>query len=140
MTLQAILLWTLGGLTGSMLFFAIVVAPAVFRALPGEPAGILLRALFPRYYLWGLVTAILATLLALPADAGAGVIVVCALVTVLFVFARQHLLPAISRARDARSGDEGAARRFRRLHGLSMLVNLFQLLLLMAATAWLIWV
>jgi hypothetical protein len=138
-TLQALLLWLLGGLLGSMLFFAIVVAPAVFRALPGEPAGILLRALFPRYYLWGLVSAVLATLLAHFAKADGGVIVICAGVTVLFVFTRQQLLPAINRARDARGADEIAARRFRRLHGLSMLVNLSQMLLLMAATGMLIW-
>ena len=140
MTLQAILLWLLGGLVGGMLFFALAVAPTVFRALPGDAAGKLLRALFPRYYLWGLVVAVLATLLALFAEAGAVVIVICALVTVLFVFTRQQLLPAISRARDARGGDPQAERRFRRLHGSSMLINLAQMLLLLAATGWLIWV
>lgn len=139
MTLQAMLLWLLGGLFASMLFFAFVVAPTVFRALPGEHAGILLRALFPRYYLWGLVVALFATLLAAFAGAGVGVIAICALVTVLFVYTREQLLPAINRARDARGDDEGAARRFRRLHGLSMLINLSQMLLLLAATAWMIW-
>ena len=140
MTGQAFLLVLLGGLLGSMLFFAAVVAPAVFRALPGEVAGRLLRALFPRYYLWGLLVAVLATLQALLADAGGAVIVICALVTLLFVFTRQLLLSAISRARDAREGDPRAERRFRRLHGASMLVNLAQMLLLIAATGWLIWV
>ena len=140
MTAQAILPWLLGGLLGSMLFFAIVVAPTVFRALPGDAAGKLLRALFPRYYLWGLVVAVLATLLAAPADAGAVVIVICALVAVLFVFSRQQLLPAINRARDARGAEAQAERRFRRLHGLGMFINLAQMLLLLAATGWLIWV
>jgi hypothetical protein len=136
----AILLCLLGGLLGSMLFLAVVVAPTVFQVLHGEPAGTYLRALFPRYYLWGLVIAVLATLLALLAEAGSVVIVICALVSVLFVFTRQQLLPAISRARDARGVDAGAERRFRRLHGLSVLVNLLQMLLLAAATGWLIWV
>lgn len=140
MTLQAILLWILGGLAGGMLFFALVVAPTVFRALPAEQAGGFLRALFPRYYLWGLVTAILATLTALFADAGGMVVVACGIVTVLFVFARQHLLPAINRARDARLDGGDGARRFRRLHGLSVVINLIQLLISIAATAWLIWV
>ena len=74
MSLLSLLTWMLGGLAGSMLFFAFVVAPTVFRALPGEHAGPLLRALFPRYYLWGLVAALLTTLLALWADAGGLVI------------------------------------------------------------------
>jgi len=134
--LLSILTWMLGGLAGSMLFFALVVAPTVFRALPGEHAGVFLRALFPRYYLWGLAVALLSTLLALWADAGGLVIVACATVTVLFVFARQNLMPAIDRARLRRlDGDDGATARFRRLHGISVLINLLQLLLLAAATA-----
>lgn len=141
MTLTAILTWLLGGLAGSMLFFALVVAPTVFRALPAEQAGPLLRALFPRFYLWGLVIAVLTTLLALFARADATVIVACATVTVLFVFARQHLMPAINRLRQRQlDGDPAAGSRFRRLHGLSVGVNLLQLLLLVAATAWLVWV
>lgn len=139
MTLISVLVWMLGGLTGSMLFFALVVAPTVFRALPAEQAGPFLRALFPRYYLWGLVAALLTTLLALWANAGGPVIVACATVTVLFVFARQNLMPAINRARLRQlDGDEAAASRFRRLHGASVLVNLLQLLLLAAATVWLV--
>ena len=141
MMLQSILLWLLGGLLGGMLFFALAVAPTVFRALPAEHAGVFLRAMFPRYYFWGLVTAILATSLALFAQADGAVIAACTIVAVLFVYARQQLMPAINRARDARlGGDENAAGRFRRLHGLSVLVNLAQLLLLIAATVRLIWV
>ncbi|MGD8348052.1 MAG: DUF4149 domain-containing protein [Gammaproteobacteria bacterium] len=141
MILQSILLWLLGGLVGGMLFFALAVAPTVFRALPAEHAGAFLRAMFPRYYFWGLVAAILATMLALFARADSAVTIACAIVTLMFVYARQQLMPAINRARDARlGGDEDAAGRFRRLHGLSVFVNLAQLLLLIAATARLIWV
>jgi len=137
--LSSILTWMLGGLAGSMLFFALVVAPTVFRSLPGEHAGAFLRALFPRYYLWGLIAALLTTLLALWANAGGLVVTACAAVTVLFVFARQNLMPAINRARLQKlDGDAGAAARFKRLHGLSVLINLLQLLLLVAATAWMV--
>jgi len=141
MTLSVLLAWMLGGLAGSMLFFALVVAPTVFRALPAEQAGPFLRALFPRFYLWGLVAAVLCTLLAPFAATDGMVIVACATVTLLFVFARQQLMPAINRARQRQlDGDAAAGLRFRRLHGLSVLVNLLQLLLLIAATAWLVWV
>ena len=39
MNAAMLLIWLPGALAGSMLFFAIVVAPTVFRALPAEVAG-----------------------------------------------------------------------------------------------------
>jgi xanthosine utilization system XapX-like protein len=136
--LHAALAGLLGVLLGSMLFFAIVVAPTVFRALPGDAASPFLHALFPRYYLWGLVVAILCTLLAL--FVGAPVPgTACGLVTLLFVYTRQHLMPAIIHARDLQlGGDDAAGPRFRRLHLQSVLINLAQLLLIAAAMAYLL--
>ncbi len=135
------LLGALGALIGSMLFFAAVVAPTVFRALPAEPAGKFLRRLFPRYYAWGFVVAALATLLAAIARATPAVIVICALIALGFVVARQVLVPRINRARDAElAGDAEAGRRFARLHRFSVLLNLAQLLAAIAlyvAVAWL---
>ena len=43
MTLHAALAGLLGARLGSMLFFAAIVAPTVFRALPGDAAGPFLR-------------------------------------------------------------------------------------------------
>ncbi|MDH3537196.1 MAG: hypothetical protein OER87_15745 [Gammaproteobacteria bacterium] len=43
MSMQALMIWLLGGLVGSMLFFAITVAPTVFRSLTGDHAGAFLR-------------------------------------------------------------------------------------------------
>ena len=103
MTSQIVLPWLLGALVGSMLFFAITVAPTVFRALPGEHGGSFLRAFFPRYYLWGMLVALLCTLVALHGGAVTLVSVICALVTILFVYARQLLLPRINRARDLKT-------------------------------------
>ena len=125
----------LGALLGSMLFFAAIVAPTVFRALPGDTAGPFLRRLFPRYYLWGLALAVLCTLMALLA--GAPVLSgTCGLVALLFVYARQWLVPRINRERDRQlSGDDAAGALFRRLHLQSVLVNLLQILLLAAAMA-----
>ena len=55
MNASMLLIWLTGALAGSMLFFAVAVAPTVFRALPAEAAGSFLRSLFPIYFLWGLV-------------------------------------------------------------------------------------
>ncbi len=42
---------------GSIVFFSAVVAPTVFKTLPSDDAAKLQRAIFPRYYLLGLVCA-----------------------------------------------------------------------------------
>jgi hypothetical protein len=132
---DAVLLWLLGGLAGSMLFFAVVVAPTVFRALPPDQAGRFLRAFFPRYYAWGVVLGGAAT--AMGASSGWLPFLACATVAVLFLYARQVLMPKINAARDAQLGGAGEAGvRFDRLHRRSVLVNALQLLLLLAAAAW----
>ena len=53
-----------GALIGSMVFFAAVIAPLVFRVLEPEPAGLFLRQVFPRFYRFGLIVAVLAAGLA----------------------------------------------------------------------------
>ena len=127
-----LLIWLTGALAGSMLFFAIIVAPTVFRALPAEAAGSFLRRLFPLYFLWGLLMSSLCTLTAVYATqlvVGS----ICALVAILFAYARYSLLARINRARDrkiAADGDATAGRQFKRLHLQSVLINAAQLLLL----------
>jgi hypothetical protein len=134
----AILLWVTGALVGSMVFFGVVVAPKVFQALTPEHAGIFLRALFPRYYLWGLAIAGASTAIALWASWP--VFFACAAVLALFAYARQLLMPKINAARDAQlRGEQDAIRRFDRLHLRSVLINGLQLLVLLAAAALLIW-
>jgi len=135
---SALLLWVFGVLAGSMLFFAAAVAPTVFRALPAEHAGAFLRAFFPLYYLWGLVVAVIAAVIAVGSHwlLGAG----CALVAFLFGYARQVLMPQINQARDAKlRGEPGAGKRFEALHLRSVIINGFQLLVLIAAAAYLVW-
>lgn len=139
--MQGLLISLFGALAGSMLFFAFAVAPTVFRSLPAEHAGSFLRALFPRYYLWGLVVALACTLSAWLTDAGIVAIGVSVTVLVLFVYARQFLMPAINRARDRDlEGDAQASASFRALHLQSVLINALQLILLLAASAYLLWI
>jgi hypothetical protein len=123
-----------GGLFGSMLFFAVVTAPTVFKALPEDQAGRFLRELFPRYYTWGMIVSFLAAVACVFLDRMD--LVLTALVFALFVLARQVLMPRINTSRDAAlAGDKAAARRFLRLHGLSVLINLVQMIILLAVFA-----
>ena len=130
MTQHIVLLMT-GVLIGSMIFFAAVVAPTVFRILPAEPAGKFLRALFPRYYLWGIVISILGSIAAL--WVGWLHFVMLASILILFLYARQILIPKINASRDAQlAGDETAKIRFERLHRLSVIINGAQIITAMA--------
>ncbi len=137
--MSALLLTLLAALAGSMLFFAAVVAPTVFRSLPADHAGPFLRQLFPRYYLWGLLLSVGATVTALVAQTAVAISIASAVILLLFVYARQFLVPQINRARDQElDGDAQAGARFRKLHLQSVLINGLQLLLLVAASVYLI--
>lgn len=133
MTAAAIVM--LGVVLGSMTLFSFVVAPAVFRYLPDDTAGRFIRRMFPLYYAFAGVASLAACLLlawALPATLVGFALVLA--VTAGFGVARWWLMPAINAARDARlDGDERATHRFRRLHGASMVLNLAQMLAVLAA-------
>ena len=118
-------------LLGSMLFFAVVVAPTVFHALDARAAGGFLRRLFPRYYAWGLGLSTVGTALAL--TDGPWPLLLFALLLVTFLYARQWLMPAINASRDA---DHGS--RFRALHLRSVLLNALQMVGLLAFCVWMV--
>lgn len=121
---------------GGMTFFSAVVAPLVFAKLPAETAGSFIRSVFPWYYLtMGTTTLIAFLLLLLSSGERHGWATLFAGIALAgFVFARQVLMPVINRARDAElAGDTAAGRRFRRLHGLSVLLNAAQWLAVLGA-------
>jgi len=109
-------------LVGSMLFFAAMVAPMVFKVLDEATAGRFIRRLFPVYYLGMFAFAAAAAAAAAvvrPVDA-----VVLALVALGFLYARQVLMPRINAMRDQElAGESAAGKRFQRLHSLSVWVN-----------------
>ena len=113
-------------LFGGMAFFAALVAPIVFRALPADLAGRFLRALFPRYYVWVLATAGAAAVALFPlskVDAG-----LMAAIAGLAFWLRQVLMPRINALSDAaKAGDAEAGRAFDRAHRLSVVANLVQM-------------
>ena len=126
-------------LFGGMTLYSFGFAPLLFTRLPGEQAAKLLREAFPWYYLFTIVTAAVAGLLVVALDPFSAALL--AMTLAVGVVARQLLMPAINRARDASlaGGAEGAAeparadarraakRRFERLHGLSVALNFAQL-------------
>jgi hypothetical protein len=120
------------GIWGGMLFFAGVVAPTVFKAMDSSRAGAFLREFFPVYYLVLGVAGIVATAAAaLATQFTATDAIVLTAVFVGFLAARIQLIPRINAARDlVLAGDAAGPARFRRWHGVSVGVNVLQLLAL----------
>ena len=120
---------------GSILFFSFGIAPIIFKVLDAESAGKFARALFPRYYLWGVIScavalpALVCGSLSFPELRGpmigvqAGLIVVSLLI---MLYCGNTLTPAINAARD---GGPSTSRRFDRLHRRSVNLNVVVLLI-----------
>jgi len=110
---------------GGMIFFAAVMAPLVFTKLPASQAGEFIRAVFPVYYLYVLVTSVLSALALATKWDGA----VMAVVASLTIWLRQGLMPRINTLSDgARSGDLAAKRRFDAAHRMSVALNVAQII------------
>jgi hypothetical protein len=121
---------------GGMTFFSAVLTPLVFSKLPLKVAGPFIRQVFPWYYLTMGVTVLVALAALLLAAGGkpSWEVALAALVLAGFGIARQVLMPLINQARDAElAGHFAAARRFRRLHLASVVINAFQWLAVLAA-------
>ena len=107
-------------LFGGMTFFSFGVAPVLFKQLPTAQVRPLLRGTFPYYYL---VIIILSAVCAAVALKNSGFAAALLSVTCLStVYARQILMPQINAATDR---DDDTA--FKRLHGLSVAIQLVQL-------------
>ncbi len=118
-------------LLGGMVFFGAVMAPLVFTRLDAPTAGRLIRATFPRYYLYVLVAAALGAVGLAWRDPWCAAAL--AIVALLTVWLRQGLMPRINVLRDAElSGDAAAKPRFDRLHRMSVGLNQVQLFVVLA--------
>lgn len=112
---------------GGMAFFTLVMAPLIFGKLGPEQGGRLMRDAFAIYYpLMATLTGI-AAISAPPFWMGA----LLSLVASGFILAHLMLRPEINRLSDLKAaGDVEAVGQFRRLHGLSQVLNLAQFLAL----------
>lgn len=104
-------------LFGGMVLYSFGFAAFVFSELPADTAGPLIRKAFPHFYLFCLVLAALAGILAFAVDPVSGWILLAIALTT--VPTRQVLMPAINTATDA-----GNSARFKVLHSLSVVITL----------------
>lgn len=104
-------------LFGGMFLFSGGFAAFLFRYLPPADARMLIRKVFPPFYLFVIGSAGLAAGLSMMSDAFSAIWM--AVVMLSAVAARQLLMPAINRATDL-----GNKKRFVWLHGFSVLLAL----------------
>lgn len=107
-------------LLGGMVFFSFGFAPVLLAQLPIDKARPLLRGTFPYYYLVVIALAAIAALITYFVSPFAAALI--AIIAISTVYARQILMPQINRASDAE--DHSA---FKRLHGLSVVIQLIQI-------------
>jgi len=120
-------LFMVSTLFGGMMLYSFGFAPMVFSALPSEVAGRFIRAAFPWYYLFIIVTAGSSGAILLLLNSRSAMLALA--IAAVAIFARQVLMPRINFARDEQSqGNAEARRRFGRLHGLSVVLNFIQLI------------
>jgi len=134
---------TLAVWTGSIIFFSFVVAPTVFKVLKPEDAARLQRALFPRYYLVGLLCAAVGIVCVgiLLADRAFGkwpgilTLLLLAASGATDLWLRQAVVPHMAVLRDQRAAepsDTALEHEWKTLHRLSVQLNVAVLLALFA--------
>ena len=118
-------------LLGGMIFFPAVVAPAIFSSLDIKTSGVILRRLFPNYYLFIIVMSLIAGFLGKITSAATAA---CIFIFVTTVLVRQILLPKINQWRDEELGGSlDSAKKFSRSHRLTVILNLLQMALIVYA-------
>jgi len=114
-------------LFGGMTLYSFGFAAFLFSVLPAQTAGVALRRAFPWFYVFVIATAAMSALFWWGHDMLSALVMAVVAITTLPV--RQLLMPAINDATDL-----GHRRRFKWLHGLSVLVTLGHIV----ATGWLL--
>ena len=118
-------------LLGGMVFFPTVVAPAIFSSLDIKTSGVVLRRVFPNYYLFIIVLSLIAGFLGKLASVATAA---CIFIVVTTVLVRQILLPKINQWRDEElSGNLDSAKKFSLSHRLTVILNLLQMALIVYA-------
>jgi hypothetical protein len=112
--------YLLSGMVGIMLFFTVVVAPSVFKVLPVEWSSKYVRNFFPKYY----ATLGLITIVCIFTESNLANKILLAICAALFAFTLFYLTGKINSAKD-----NGHTRQFHWLHGSSVVINIFQLVI-----------
>ena len=109
---------------GVILFQSFVVASSIFKVLPEDNAGILLRNLFPKFFQFLAALALAALIIGLVYGLEFFPLVFMQLANLVFFVICYFLIPATNRARD-----ENNKKKFGILHTVSVLLTLLALII-----------
>lgn len=109
---------------GVILFQSFVVASSIFKVLPEDNAGILLRNLFPKFFQFLAALALAALTIGLVYGLEFFPLVFMQLANFIFFVVCYSLIPATNRARD-----ENNKKKFGILHTVSVLLTLLALII-----------
>ena len=115
-----------------MIFFSAVVSPSVFASLNSKGSSRFLRTIFPRMFLFGFFISLIALILTILSNDLINSVVLV-IIGLSFLINRNYLTPLINNFRDQElEGDSKAAKNFKIMHLLSVLlfiINFFLLIL-----------
>ena len=119
-----ILQFVVSTLFGSMIFFSAIIAPTIFASLDQINSRKLIRKIFPKLYSWGIFLGLIICILQI--NNKSLHLYLSIFVMMGFVFSRQILMPKINELSDKK--DE---KNFKKLHTLSVLIFISQLVILL---------
>ena len=108
---------------GVILFQSFIVASSIFKVLPEENAGLLLRNLFPKFFLFLAALALVGLAIGLVNGLKFFPLVFLQLLNFIFFVVCYSLIPATNRARDQEN-----KKKFGILHTVSVLLTLLALI------------
>ena len=108
---------------GAILFQSFIVASSIFKVLPEENAGVLLRNLFPKFFLFLAALALVGLAIGLVNGLKFFPLVFLQLLNFIFFIVCYSLIPATNRARDQEN-----KKTFGILHTVSVLLTLLALI------------
>ena len=113
---------------GFMIFFMVVVSPTIFKALDEANSGSFLRELFPRIFLYGLISMLLAYLTTLNSQLNIYWII-SFISSILFAINLYIITPKINYHRDeVKLGNSLSEKKFTQFHLFSVALFILQLL------------
>ena len=113
-----------GVMSGVILFQSSIVASSIFKILPEENAGLLLRNLFPKFFLFLISLAILSIISALLSDLNFVPFGLIELISFLAMLICYLIIPKTNQARDEKKDS-----LFAKLHTVSVSLTLLVLIL-----------
>ena len=113
---------------GIMLFFSFVVAPTVHKFLPTAQSGPYIRRLFPIYYIINAGLALGSVIAIASLGVFNAIFYANVIILVLFALCYFYLMPTINKQKTKNN------RKFKTLHGISVAINLIQIILLISIT------